>query len=880
MIINLDHAASVPKSAKCIEALTRQLSQSYNSNASHVLGQRDKNIIAECENNIKEITNYDSVVFIPGGGSEANYDAVIHSIPPRPAMDKDKHIRRDVVIISAMEHKSINVYASNILQEHGYNIITIPGNKDGSLNMNKLSDALTKYTDRVVLVSIMMVNNETGVILDLPGVYKMAKEHDPSIIVHSDMAQGSRFMFKTTPLCADIATTSMYKIGGPHMGLLLHNNHKFYNVYHGSPDTATIYASTEVFIDYFYHDRGTKSAKLALNTACVTLFNELNIKFIDISQGGIDHIQSFIFTDGIEGGILVEELSKRNVCVSSGSACSAAGGKGSISLKGMGYTDAASKCLIRFSVSPDSINDVPEFIQIFREVLSSYIRPLEPPVLYTGISGKKRLSRIPDRASLLASYDAKYGNSIDVIHPSYKCVKVSVAELYLRGQNKKIFNDLLKQRMINAGLTVDKVNEYTYYIEPTTMSIDKICDTLKYIPGISYYSRCYRADSLPNLVSICISLVKDTNKSFSCDAKGNNSYGGFGRSEINNILGQKILDACPGTSVNLSRPNITLTYYLSKTSILIETERIKGLGGLPGNEGKVLVYLTDTNIDRSLIAMKRMITRGATVGIIRDNLTDAVCYMKFIDELKKYQSSIKELSAEDIDPKYYDIVINEDDTPLSLQIPVISVCTDMYRNDDHDGVLMLLSGGIDSPVATHLLMKCDYDVQCLHFTTSKKDIGNIIEIRNTLGIEIVHVIDFSDVQKDIIAVCKEEYRSIAYKCVMIAIADAIASKLSLKYIASGNAWGQVSSQTPRNIAVSLGFTKLPMLMPLIGYNKNDIIDIAHRIDTFAPSTCGGTDDVCTMYISKHPVLKASSKYLHDILSPIIEKHNNLSIEII
>ena len=208
-----------------------------------------------------------------------------------------------------------------------------------------------------------------------------------------------------------------------------------------------------------------------------------------------------------------------------------------------------------------------------------------------------------------------------------------------------------------------------------------------------------------------------------------------------------------------------------------------------------------------------------------------------------------------------------------LGLPIISntnlISDDEIEKDDNilikqviepnkQKILMLMSGGIDSPVASYMLIRAGYFVDFIHFTTDIDKINNIIDIKKILGQNNkLFVVNFKNIQEEIVKTCKESYRTIMYKVFMVLIANKIADT-NYVGLATGNALGQVASQTISNIHNTNLVSKLPIISPLFSYNKNDIIKIDIEIGTYKPSICDGTNDCCVMYMPKHPVI--NSKY--------------------
>jgi len=173
-------------------------------------------------------------------------------------------------------------------------------------------------------------------------------------------------------------------------------------------------------------------------------------------------------------------------------------------------------------------------------------------------------------------------------------------------------------------------------------------------------------------------------------------------------------------------------------------------------------------------------------------------------------------------------------------------------------VLMLLSGGIDSPVASYLLLRAGYHVDYIHFASDIDKVENIITLRNILGKESkVYVVSFSPLQQEIVKSCMDSYRTLMYKVFMVKIANNVAKIHGYDALGCGNALGQVASQTPENIRATHLISPLPLITPLFGYNKDHIIKISNSIGTYGPSTIAGTNDCCVMYMPKNPKTRAN-----------------------
>lgn len=178
-------------------------------------------------------------------------------------------------------------------------------------------------------------------------------------------------------------------------------------------------------------------------------------------------------------------------------------------------------------------------------------------------------------------------------------------------------------------------------------------------------------------------------------------------------------------------------------------------------------------------------------------------------------------------------------------------------------VLSLISSGFDSPVASWKMMRRGADVSFVHFhsypTTSLASKENVREIIKTLTRYQFHskayFVPFLDVQKAIMLNCDPAYGVILYRRFMVRIASELAKRENIKAIVTGDSLGQVASQTLENMAVVSRASDTLIFRPLIGENKEDIIELAEKIGTF-DSSSRPYEDCCSLFVPKHPKTKA------------------------
>ena len=183
-------------------------------------------------------------------------------------------------------------------------------------------------------------------------------------------------------------------------------------------------------------------------------------------------------------------------------------------------------------------------------------------------------------------------------------------------------------------------------------------------------------------------------------------------------------------------------------------------------------------------------------------------------------------------------------------------------------VVGLLSGGIDSPVASILAMKRGAAVTFVHFhsvpLTTEESIEKVKQITTVLShyqsrIHL-YLIALTPIQKEILVKTKEKYRIILYRRFMFRIAEIIARKEKARALVTGESLGQVASQTLENIAVIETVSSMPILRPLIGLDKQEIMDLAKEYGTYDISILPD-QDCCSLFLPKHPATKAKKQFI-------------------
>ena len=185
--------------------------------------------------------------------------------------------------------------------------------------------------------------------------------------------------------------------------------------------------------------------------------------------------------------------------------------------------------------------------------------------------------------------------------------------------------------------------------------------------------------------------------------------------------------------------------------------------------------------------------------------------------------------------------------------------------------MLLLSGGIDSPVAGYMIAKRGVKIDAVYIHappyTSERAKQKVVdlakEVSKYAGPIHLHIINFTDIQMYIYEKCPHDELTIIMRRYMMKIAETIAKQTDCIGLITGESIGQVASQTMQSLAVTNEVCTLPVYRPLIGFDKIDIVDISEKIGTYETSILP-YEDCCTIFVAKHPVTKPNLS--------IIKKH--------
>ena len=330
-------------------------------------------------------------------------------------------------------------------------------------------------------------------------------------------------------------------------------------------------------------------------------------------------------------------------------------------------------------------------------------------------------------------------------------------------------------------------------------------------------------------------------------------------------------------------------------------------GKIYQNMGKVYVEMVMDNEEKMINRLKHVfgivyIAPCYVVETDKEKIEEAV--IKIVDETLKKNPSYKTfkvktnrgdksfpLNSMEISAKIGGIILKNFDIKVDVHEPDFYVYCDLKKDTyiyvdkikAHGGLpsgtngrgLLLLSGGIDSPVAGFLMAKRGVLVDCLHFHSypftserGEEKVKKLAEDISTFSGELTfYSVNILDIQKEININCPEDEMTIISRRFMMRIADKIARENGYDCIITGENLGQVASQTIDGLKVTNDITDKLVFRPLIGMDKVNIIDIAKDIDTYETSILP-FEDCCTVFLPKHPLLTPSVEGIEKSEEPL------------
>ncbi len=379
--IYFDNSATTSLCAEAIAAMTHVMQEVYgNPSSLHSVGLAAEKTVREARNEVMSslgIRGDSRQLLFCGSGSEANNLALIGTYTAK------KRMRGARVIITAGEHSSVEA-AANYLETLGADIVRL-STKNGEINFDELRAALTKDT---VLLSAMLVNNETGAIYPVAEMFRTAKLLCPDVLCHCDAVQGyGKIKFTPKSLGADLLTVSAHKIHGPkgiaalYVSLDVLKRRALVPIVHGGQQENGLRAGTENTVCIAGFGAAAKAAKerredgiCAVSEHLLQRLGAMREIRINRPQNAVAHIIN-VTLPNIKSETMLHFLSGKSIFVSSGSACSSHARSVSRALSAFGISDKEADCSIRISLSEYNTKEEADILcDALAEGLSALVR--------------------------------------------------------------------------------------------------------------------------------------------------------------------------------------------------------------------------------------------------------------------------------------------------------------------------------------------------------------------------------------------------------------------------------------------------------------------------------------------------------------------------
>ena len=197
--------------------------------------------------------------------------------------------------------------------------------------------------------------------------------------------------------------------------------------------------------------------------------------------------------------------------------------------------------------------------------------------------------------------------------------------------------------------------------------------------------------------------------------------------------------------------------------------------------------------------------------------------------------------------------------------------------------MLLLSGGIDSPVAGYMISKRGVKIDAVYFHappyTSERAKQKVVDLAKLVskysGPIHLHIVNFTDIQLYIYDQCPHEELTIIMRRYMMRIAERLAADAGAQALITGESIGQVASQTMQSLAAKDAACTMPVFRPVIGFDKQEIVDVAEKIGTYETSVLP-FEDCCTIFVAKHPVTKPNLKMIERSEEKLKESFNRFT----
>tara|TARA_Y100001970_G_scaffold46766_2_gene59001 strand:- start:81 stop:1238 length:1158 start_codon:yes stop_codon:yes gene_type:complete len=333
------------------------------------------------------------------------------------------------------------------------------------------------------------------------------------------------------------------------------------------------------------------------------------------------------------------------------------------------------------------------------------------------------------------------------------------------------------------------------------------------------------------------------------------------------------LNSLPVTNINTYASRVFI-YGIDEKKWDDYSNKLKNVMGL---KNASLMHKTDTSITN---------IENLTYQIVKE-----VNFSSFRITTKRQDKSFK-LTSHEINIQVGAYIQNKMNKSVSLNNPDVNVIIEIVRgqafigfkkingygglpNGSCETAISLLSSGIDSPVASFQMLKRGVNVVYIHFhsapATNKQSINNCKKIMKILSNfqpeSILYIYPILEIQKLIMDKIDDKFWIIMFRRVMVKLSCMLADEINAKALITGENIGQVSSQTLSNVHAISSISSFPILRPLAGHNKEEIIKLANTIGTYEYSIAP-QQDCCSFFVPLHPALKANTQKIEQLESKL------------
>lgn len=309
-------------------------------------------------------------------------------------------------------------------------------------------------------------------------------------------------------------------------------------------------------------------------------------------------------------------------------------------------------------------------------------------------------------------------------------------------------------------------------------------------------------------------------------------------------------------------------------------------------QGRIIIHLNEADLDQALAAVTKVfgivsVSPGVVISSDMADIENQVRIEAQNAEFKTFRVSVKRsdksfpMTSMDLARHLGAVVLrNCDDISVDLHNPDLHLWVEVRGKKQtyvyHQTIAgrggmpvgtagrsaLLLSGGIDSPVAGYMMAKRGLELIGVHFHsfpfTSDRAKEKVVDLAKILaqytGKLKLYIVPFTEIQTKIVELCPERQTILIIRRYMMRITERIAKIQNAKSLITGESLGQVASQTQESLTVTNDVVEMPVFRPLIGMDKVEIVDTAQDIGTFETSTLP-YEDCCTVFVPKHPETK-------------------------